>query len=105
MANEKLGSADLLPVDKAIPPNDDIAPVIWPKWRLDKRPLANSSNQLLQKFKADVSDLVRWYCPWVQVVVVIGQNAAAVSGFLQTGEEWIVSSHRRRLGGPVSNGG
>jgi hypothetical protein len=44
MVNEKWRSADLLPVDKAIPPDNDIATVIWPKWRLDKRPLANSSN-------------------------------------------------------------
>lgn len=81
MSGKRIGSTDLLPVDKAIPPNDDIAPVIGPKRRLNKRPLAHLSNQLLEKFKPDISDLLRGHSPRVQVVVVVGQDAAAVSGF------------------------
>ncbi|KAL4736790.1 hypothetical protein BDV11DRAFT_207321 [Aspergillus similis] len=38
---------DVLEIHKALLPNHNITPIVWPKWRLDEGAFANPSNNIL----------------------------------------------------------
>ncbi|KAL4906342.1 hypothetical protein BDW74DRAFT_151751 [Aspergillus multicolor] len=70
-----------LPVDKRITPNDNVAPVIWTKRRLDKTSIADPAHQHSGHLESLLEQLGRREGSCVEVVVVCCETAALVSGF------------------------
>lgn len=96
--NAKKAPADVSPVHHAIPANlrmdaDIVLSVVWSDGRLYKRPSAYSPNQFL---KAQ-SGLDIMYSPafqknsaWAWVLVVVWQDAAAVSAQRTDRGRWVI---------------
>lgn len=82
--------ADLLPVDKAVAANDDIAAVIRHKRRLHECAFAHLSTQLAEQFESLLKDLIVGNGLGVQVVVVAGQAAALVPSREQLGRVGVI---------------